>query len=116
MPELEVKAVVKIPEGKHTGTITRLEYRHEPYEYTDVFIRVEDVEEKPEIKAGYSTSVSEQSELGKLLARFGAKLIPKTKIDPEKILLGKKCTFLTINEVTQKGTFARVVSDSVKPA
>jgi hypothetical protein len=116
MPELEVKAVVKIPEGKHAGTVTKLDFRHEPYEYTDVFIKVDDAEGKPEIKAGYSTNVSEQSELGKLLTRFGAKLVPGTKIDPEKILLGKKCSFVTMDETSDKGTFARIVPSSVKLA
>lgn len=112
--ELEVKEVVRVDEGKYFGTITKLEFRSQPYEYTDVYVRVDKVNK--ELKAGYPTSVSEVSALGKLLADFGVELVPGKKIDPEKVLVGKKCTFLVVNEKGKGkgGEFARIVSESLK--
>ena len=67
------------------------------------------------LKAGYPTTVSEASKLGKLLTRFGAKLEVGSEVDPNNILVGQQCQFQTITETTKNGEFAKVLSESVKP-
>ena len=108
--EFEVKESKQLSEGRHVGVVTKVEYRTEPFEYTDLFIESENIL----VKAGYPSVVSEKSKLGKLLKRFGAELKVGAKIDPDT-LIGLKCQFLTTSEETKDGTFARVLADTVKP-
>jgi len=110
--ELEVKESKQLSDGQHVGVITRVEYSETPFEYTDVYIESEGVG----IKAGFPTVASEKSKLGKLLARFGAELKVGQKVDPDKVLIGRKCVFLTNSEENKDGVFARVLGDTLKPA
>jgi len=110
-----VEAPKSLPEGKHRGEITRVDYRFEPYEYTDIYVKTKGKEGEIELKYGCPSKVTPQTKLGKLLKAFGADLKPGNKVDPEKILVGKKCEFMTINEETERGTFARIVDGSLKP-
>lgn len=111
--DLEVQKKIEIEDGKHTGEIVRLEYREEKYRYTDVFIKLDG--EAVELKYGCPTFVSENSKLGKLLVEFGAVLREGETVNPDKVLLGRRCSFMTLNESSEQGTFARVVVGSVKP-
>ncbi len=112
--ELEWKEAVKIPDGNHTGVISKIIYRTEPYEYTDVYIKVDDSE--IEIKYGCPTVLSDNSKLGRLLKAFGTKSVAGTILDPEKVLVGQKVQFMTI---AKKGKgdieYAEIVTDSIKP-
>lgn len=110
--ELEVKESVALEDGKHYGVVSRIEYKTEPYQYTDVFIKEKDT--GFELKYGCPTTVSEKSKLGKLLSQF-VKLEKGKLVDPEKVLLDKQVTFMTIQEETKDGTFNRVVDNSIKP-
>lgn len=110
--KIEVKEQIVIDEGKHNGVIIAVEYREKPYEYTDVIIEFND---GLKLKAGYPTSVSEGTKLGKLLMRFGTKLEAGITVDPDKILIGKTCTFITMNEEKEGSTYARIAAESVKP-
>ena len=111
--ELEVKKPIEIEEGKHSGEITKVEYRTEPFDYTDVYIRPDNNEF--EIAYGCPTHVSESSKLGRLLAVF-TELKVGSKIDPEKILLNKRIKFLVQKKKAKDGKeYARVVEDSIKP-
>ena len=118
MPEFEVKERVEIPDGKHTGKITHIAYRHEPYEYTDVFVKLDKTD--TEIKYGAPSNVSLDTKLGRLLDAFG-EIKPGDKVDPEKILVGKECELMTLTEDVKgkdgilKGSFARIVEGSLKP-
>jgi len=103
-----------IEEGKHEGEICHIIEREEPYHYVDVVIRMDD-ETGTELKRGYPAAISEASALGRLLLRFGTKIDEGMYYDVEKLLKGKKVCFLTINKVTEKGTFADIVPESVKP-
>ena len=116
--ELEVKKSISIPDGTHQGIIIETEYKDTPYEYTDLIIEMEEMEEFDglKLKAGYPTLVMLNSKLGKLLARFGADLVEGGKVDVEKTLIGRKCEFLTMTESTPRGSFARVIPASVKPS
>ena len=110
-----------IEDGLHQGTIEKIEYRNimdskDPnkvlYTYADIFIK----EEKTEVQLKYGTPVriTEKTKLGKLLQNF-TELMIGHKIDPEKVLLGKKVKFMTITERTPDGEFARIVDGSIKP-
>lgn len=110
--EMEVKEPLKLDEGKHEGTISKIENRTEPYEYTDIFIK--EKETGFDIKYGCPTSPSINGKLMKLLARF-TEIKPGMKVDPEKILIDKEVEFMTQNEETKEGTFVRIVNNSIKP-
>ena len=109
--ELEVKNVKSLEDGKHKGVIVRIEYRHDPFEYTDIFIK--EAESGVELKYGVPTSVSEKSKLGRLMQQF-VKLVPGDKLNPEQVLLSKRVTFMTMIETTENGDFSVIVKDSVK--
>jgi|TARA_R100000501_G_C2611278_1_gene105836 hypothetical protein len=110
--KLEVKAVVLIEDGKHVGKITAVNYRDQPFKYTDLVIELKD---GMTLKAGFPTIVSKESKLGQLLEKFGAKMEVGTTIDPEQFLVGKGVSFLTQSETTPRGTFAKVIPNSIKP-
>lgn len=114
--ELEWHEPIKISDGRHIGTITRVEYKDKPYEYTEVFIEID--ERSIEIKYGCPTILSENSKLGKLLIAMGEKYEPKTKSNPEKVLIGKRIEFMTLNKKSKKDgkEYAEIVEDSIKPA
>lgn len=112
----EIKSPMKIEEGLHKGVIIGVEERTQPYNYIDVVLEFKEDDKAKQIKAGYPDFLSTESKLGNLLARFGADIsTPGTFIDPEKELIGKKCQFITINQQKEKGTFANVVPESLKP-
>ena len=112
--ELEVKESASLEDGTHTGKIDKVEYRTEPFEYTDVYIK--------ETKTGYSlkygcpTVVSEKSKLGKLLSLF-VEIKAGKKVTPENILVGKDVTFMTLTKQRKdkQGEFTEIVDGSIKP-
>jgi len=114
--EFEMKKPVLVEDGVHSGEIVRVEYRDKPYKYCDVFIKILD---KPidgiELKFGCPCNhLSPNTKFGKLLLRFGE--IPfGERVDPEKVLIGRKVSFQSLNEQTQDGSFARIVDGSIKP-
>jgi len=113
--EFEMKKPVEVADGVHQGEISRVEYRTEPFAYTDTFIKLKAKDgEDVELKYGAPSNVGTNTKLGKLLLAFEKIEIGAT-VDPAKILVGKKVSFQTLNETTAKGTYARVVEGSVKP-
>ena len=113
--KLTITEKIEIKDGLHTGAIIAVEYREKPYQYTDVVIEFAVNDTPIKVKAGYPTVVSDTSKLGKLLIRFGETLEVGSDIDPDKVLIGKMCQFVTLNETTSSGTFAKVLPDSLKP-
>ena len=114
--ELEWKEAITIADGNHTGEISKIEYRHEPYEYTDIFIKIDGTE--VELKYGCPTNLSDQSKLGVLLQSFGCVAKAGTKIDPEVALVGQNVTLMTISKPSKKDkdkVFSEIVADSIKP-
>jgi hypothetical protein len=110
-----------IPEGRHTATIFHLEVRpvekgKEKWEYLDIFFRIEDVENNPEIKYSVpnSPNISEASKLGKLLMTLGEKFVKDVEIDIEKVLLNKKVSILTLKDGNTP--YSKIVDDSIKSA
>lgn len=110
--EIEVKEAIHLDDGKHIGKITRVEYREEPYRYTDIYI--EEDKTKLELKFGCPTSKSINSKLMKLLAKF-VEIKSGITVNPESILVDKGVEFMTLVEQTEKGNFTRIVDGSVKP-
>ena len=115
MTEHEWKEPIKIPDGKHTGEIVAVEERHEPFEYTDVIVKLDEFDF--EIKYGCPTSLSENTKLGKLLQTFGIAATPGEKTDPEMVLKGQKCELMTLTKKSKKDgiDYAEIVADSLKP-
>jgi len=109
--KLIVQKTNKISDGTHTGVIVGVEYREKPYEYTDLVIEFEN---SLRIKAGFPTSVTPDSKLGKIMQAFGQGLSVGDEVEPEKIFIGQKCSFMTMTETTERGSFAKVVPGSLK--
>ncbi len=111
--QLEVKPKIQIEDGSHTGVIETVEYRTDPYNYTDVIVKVDGKEFT--LKWGAPTYLSEGSKLFKALLLFKPDLKVGDKVDPETILKDQKVSFMTLTEKTVKGEFARIVDGSLKP-
>jgi len=111
--EILVKPHRIVQDGLHEGAIVGVEYREKPFPYTDYVIEFED---GLNIKASYPTNLTPETVHGKMLKRFGVAVIENQTVNPEKLMIGQKCIFVTVNEVTDKGTFPRVISESLKPA
>ncbi len=101
-----------LADGKYEGEITKVEYKTDPYDYTDIFVKPEGKDF--ELKYGCPSNVNEATKLGMLLANF-TELVIDSNIDPEKVLVGKKVKFLTIVEKTPEGEFVKIVANSIKP-
>lgn len=112
--ELLVQKTLTVEEGKHEFEIVEIAERKEPYHYIDVHYKLTDA--GVTIRDGYSASITENTKLGKLLKEFGVKMEIDTMVNLESVLIGKKGTLMTLNEKTEKGTFARVVEGSVRPS
>ena len=110
--EIKVVEPMNLEDGKHEGQVEKVEYRDEPYKYTDIFIKEKGSE--LELKYGAPTSSSTNSKLMKLLAKFG-EIKAGQVVDPEKVLVGKEVVFMTLTEETEKGRFVRIVDGSIKP-
>lgn len=115
----KVKEPIEIPEGMHNGTIAAVEYRDKPFSYVDVIFEVTDYktkdgDAKPKVKIGFPACVTTKSKLGLFLAKFGGRIEAGQDVDPEKILVGKQAAFMTYNEETKDGRYARIVPDSIR--
>ena len=110
--KLTVEPSNKVEDGKHEGKIVGVEYREQPYEYTDFII---EFEESKKIKYGVPTALSPDSKLGRLLKLFAVDVKVGNEIDPEEVMIGRDVSFMTMTKQTDRGSFATVVQDSVKP-
>ena len=105
--EFIVKEPMKIADGKHTGIISGVEYRTKPYEYTDLVL---EFESGKRIKTGAPSVITTESQLGKLMIEFGAKLEIGKSMNPEEIFKNRACSFMTVT----KGQWPEVVKGSLK--
>ncbi|RLF40489.1 MAG: hypothetical protein DRN12_05255 [Thermoplasmata archaeon] len=117
---LEGAEAMKIDEGRHTGRITRIEERTDPYHYIDIYIETKTPKGSTELKYGAPMpkdgKLRPTTKLGKLVETIAnVKISPKQKYDIEKLLVGREVSFMTVNEETDRGTFARIVDGSLKP-
>ena len=110
--ELPVKEHIKIEDGAHTGVIIEVEYRESPYRYTDVWI---EFNQGQRIKYGVPTptELTTKNKLGKLLQSFGAVMEVGKSYDPAKVLIGKKCIFMTTSD--EESQYSRILDGTLKP-
>lgn len=109
---LKVENFKILEDGLHKGKIVGIEWRDVPFEYMDVVI---ETDEQIKVKVGYPQKVFPTNKTGTLLTKFGANLEIGSDCDPVKILVGKRCAFVSIQKITSKGTFANVNPESVRP-
>lgn len=116
---VKAKRSVSIEDGKHIGIISKIEERTEPYEYTDIYVKLKIQENEVEIKYGCPTAISlndkdePTTKLTKVLMAFGMKIEVNKEItieDMKKALINKKCAVLIENKPSKEGTFANIVS------
>ena len=109
--ELIPKKNKNIEEGIHKGVIIGVTYREEPYRYTDITIEVagEDIERT----YGCPTSAGMDSKLMSLLSKF-TEVVENKPIDPEKVLVGQKITFMILHKEKEGKKFDRIVDESIK--
>jgi len=110
--EMKVEKSVSIEDGEHKGVITAIEYRTEPYKYTDIVIK--DDKTGFELKYGCPTNASENSKLMLCVGEF-ADITPGITVDVDRILIDRKVKFMTLQENKDGKKFVRIVSGSVKP-
>lgn len=113
-----------LKDGVHTGVIGNCELRTaekngETFEYFDILIDVEYQKDDSLItlKTGFPLTLSEVSSLGQFLKKSGFELETGKEYSLEKIkqhLLNKEVTFQTTQTETKKGTFARVLRETLK--
>ena len=113
--EMEIKAekAIKLEDGKYSGEITDVEFREEPFAYTDILIK--ENKSKLVLKCGVPTKITEDTQLGMLLENFGVKIEVGKKYDVQDLLTGKKVEFMVINKKTEKGSFCNIIPTSLKP-
>lgn len=111
---------IKVSEGRHLGEIFHLEERpvtkgKETYSYLDIFVKITDAENNPEIKYSVpnTPNISEASKLGKVLTALGEKFVKNAELDIEKALIGKKVSVMIMTNA--KG-YSDIVEDSIKAA
>ena len=121
---MKVEESKGLPEGLHQGTTTRFELRPAVdknkkelgWKVYELFVRVDDKQVPFEPKYSLPATLNSSSKLGRTIVRFlGRELKVGEEIDMEKVLVGKKVSFLAEDDVTAKGTFSRIVEDSLKP-
>ena len=112
---MQWKEPLTIPDGKHKGKITRVEKRTEPYEYTDIFVKLEDIEVDIEMKYGCPTVLSKNSKLGRLCMALGAEYKKDEELDIYTFLPDKKIVFMTMIKKAKDGNeYAEIIVDSIK--
>lgn len=116
--EYQWKESINIPDGSHSGEITKIEERTEPYEYTDIFVRLD--EHDVEIKYGCPSVLTPNSKLGLLLVAFGMQPVKEQTITTEQlkeVFIGRKVELMTIKRKSKDGNkeFSEIVEGSLKP-
>lgn len=114
--EFEAKVSAKVDDGLHMGSIARVEYRHNPYEYTDIIVNVEDDQGNiiTQLSYGCPSVVTPDSKLGRLLTLFGAKIVPGEKVHPDKIILGTEDVVETYDDTKKIHIVSYIIGKEVK--
>ena len=118
--KFKVTAPFGVPTGTYTGTILGVEYRDNPYNYTDFIVEVDlpNVEMKPTLKVGFPSFVSTDSNLGNFLSKFTSITIG-IEVDPEVVTKSKRVKFDVANMPgtgkNKDKTYANIVPSTIKP-
>lgn len=110
----KVEKSVKLEDGAYKGKIVELELKEGEFSYYQIVIEEDTTELN--LRVGYPASVSKNSAFGRLLERFGAKLNEGDTIETDDYLkISTPVSFLVMNKTTDKGTFANIERESLKP-
>lgn len=108
-----------VPDGAHVGTIVKaelMERGEEGFRYVDVHVL--EGASGVTLKVGYPASkVTPETELGRLLRRFGAPIKVGEAVRPVSVLNhpDMKVAFETETEKNKNGRFARILPESLRP-
>lgn len=111
--KIKAEQSLKLPEGSYKGVVSKINFVETPYEYTEIFVK--ETTKELELKVGVPTKITENTALGIILQNFGIKIEVGKEYDIEETLIGKSVKFLVKEDKTDKGTFARIVSETLKP-
>jgi hypothetical protein len=119
---LKIEEAKTIPEGPHVGVVkdvtveTRIvnPQTKETGKYVDLHVVIDGI---PDIvlKTGYPAKVTPKTGLGMLFSRFGVDVSKPGGNADVNIFKGKRIAFETVDETNDRGTFARVTGNSIKP-
>lgn len=112
-----------LPEGEHKGTIIDIEKKpvtinkdgkKKEVTYLDLTIEVPENEARKTV--GYNFYISESSQLGGLLKRFGENLNVGNDINVFDVLLGEPVKFYVQEAEGDDDNYTKIKKDTVKPA
>ena len=109
--EYEIEKVKRLSEGLHEGVVIKVEERNEPYKYLDIVVEFKG-NEFP-LKKSYPRNFREGSKLVEFLSLFGGAIEVGKKINPEKLLVGKKVKCLIEHKKKGDRTYTDIVN--IKP-
>lgn len=112
--------------GNYKGTVTGMLIRTDPYAYVDFIVEVDvpGVPDGPELKVGYPMStdadgnlyISTRGSLSAMLKKFGVQATDETTVGSLKQdMLNRKVQMLVMQDETDRGTFSRIMKESLKP-
>lgn len=115
-----VKETIDIPDGKHTGYIKDFKIRKGDYIYSDIEVKLTDVDKEPVIKFGFPANISEVSKLGQFLKKSGIEIEGGEEITLgaiRKHLKDKELTFKTVKVPDKENNeieYARVIDSTIE--
>ena len=113
--ELKAEKAIKLEDGKYTGIVSGVEFREEPFAYTDILIKEDKT--KLELKCGMPSKVTEDTTLGMFIENITGKplVIGQDYVKTLEALEDKRVEFMVVNKQTDKGSFCNILPASVKP-
>lgn len=115
------ETIETLEDGQHAGTISEIHRNIGEFDYTQYKVKVDGSNVTINLsfptKITFTTKGEPSSEHAKFLGVFGFSMDNKKPYDEiKKTILGKRVTFLTMQNKTSKGTFAEIVKESVRIA
>jgi hypothetical protein len=116
----EIRTVSVVPDGAHLGVISSVETITQPYKYVRLFIATDGFKDV-KLRLDFPDAITiddagrPRSLYAKVATRLGFRL-EKGKAFDEKKFVGVKIAFETETEETERGTFNRIVAESIKLA
>lgn len=110
--KIKAEKALKLDDGEHEGVIEDIKYREEPYNYTDVVVKVGE----GTLSAGYPSNLIEGGLLRDLLDRFGANTETGKDYEVEEFLTkGKAVKFSVVNKAKDGKKYANIVRETLRP-
>lgn len=114
-----------LDDGSYDGEITGCDVRKDPYPYLDIYVgtTVPGSEQMQQLKVGFPMQkdekgklwISTRGQLATMLGKLGISVDDDLTVGSLRIqLAGKRVRFLVRQDETDRGTFARIVKESLK--